>query len=93
MSYGVPVIGTTVAAEGMGLVHGKDVLIVDEPAEFAAQICRLYDDEQLWYGLSNAGLDNIERCFSFGVATDQLRKVLAEHPAISVKEGQEKEQA
>ncbi len=79
MSFGVPVIATSVAAEGMGLEQGKDVLIADAPADFAAEICRLYDDEQLWYALSNAGLDNIERCFSFALATGQLRAVLAEH--------------
>jgi glycosyltransferase involved in cell wall biosynthesis len=78
MSFGVPVVATSVGAEGMGLVHDTDVLIADEAAAFAAQICRLYDDEQLWYALSNAGIDNIERCFSFAVATEQLRKVLAD---------------
>jgi len=76
MSYGVPVVGTTVAAEGMGLVHGADVLIADTAADFVACILRAYDDEQLWYALSNAGLANIERCFSFEVATQQLQDIL-----------------
>ncbi|MFN0002804.1 MAG: glycosyltransferase [Pseudohongiellaceae bacterium] len=76
MAFGVPVVASTIAAEGMGLEDGKDVLIADDPAEFAQLISRAYDDEQLWYALSNAGLENIERCFSFTVATQQLRKIL-----------------
>jgi O-antigen biosynthesis protein len=80
MSFGVPVIATTVAAEGMGLVDGKDVMIADEPADFVAHICKVYDDEQLWYALSDAGIDNINRCFSFALATEQLQKVLADFP-------------
>jgi glycosyltransferase involved in cell wall biosynthesis len=76
MAYGVPVIASTVAAEGMGLVHGRDVLIADDAEGFARLITQAYDDEKLWYALSDAGLANIERCFSFAVATQQLREIL-----------------
>lgn len=77
MSYGVPVIASTVAAEGMGLKHGEDVLIADDAKSFAELIVQAYDDETLWYQLSDAGLANIERCFSFDVAAQQLRAILA----------------
>lgn len=77
MSYGVPVIASSVAAEGMGLVHGVDVLIADDAEGFASLIVQAYDDEQLWLRLSDAGLANIERCFSFEVAAQQLREILA----------------
>lgn len=76
MAYGVPVIASTVAAEGMDLVHEHDVLIADDAAGFASQIVRAYDDENLWYALSDAGLANIERCFSFELAVQQLRAIL-----------------
>jgi glycosyltransferase involved in cell wall biosynthesis len=72
MAWGVPVVASPVAAEGMGLVHGKDVLIAADAAAFASEIVRAYDDEQLWYALSDAGLANIERCFSFALAEQQL---------------------
>lgn len=76
MTYGVPVVATTVAAEGMSLTHGKDILIADTPEDFAKQIVRAYDDEQLWISLSDSGKVNIEEHFSFAVAERQLRNIL-----------------
>ncbi|MBS0423781.1 MAG: glycosyltransferase [Proteobacteria bacterium] len=76
MTYGVPVVATTVAAEGMNLAHGKDILIADAPEDFARQIVRAYDDEQLWASLSNSGKVNIEEHFSFATAEHQLRNIL-----------------
>lgn len=76
MTYGVPVVATTVAAEGMNLTHGKDILVADTPEDFARQIVRAYDDEQLWTSLSNSGKVNIEEHFSFAVAERQLRNIL-----------------
>jgi glycosyltransferase involved in cell wall biosynthesis len=76
MSYGVPVVASPVAAEGMGLEHNVDVLIADSPADFANAIVQAYDDEQMWNRLSDAALANLERHFSFAVATEQLRAIL-----------------
>lgn len=76
MTYGVPVVATTIAAEGMNLTHGKDILVADTPEDFARQIVRAYDDEQLWTSLSNSGKVNIEEHFSFAVAERQLRNIL-----------------
>jgi glycosyltransferase involved in cell wall biosynthesis len=77
LAHGVPVIATTVAAEGMGLVDGVDVLIADEPQAFADALLRAYDDAALWLSLSDAGLASMERHFSFAVAERQLRAILA----------------
>ena len=76
LSFGVPMVVTSMAAEGMGLVHGKDILVADTPEAFAAEILRLHDDEALWSALSKAGKANIESHFSFAVAERQLREVL-----------------
>lgn len=76
MTYGVPVVATTIAAEGMNLIHNKDILIADTPEDFAKQIVRAYDEKQIWTSLSNSGKVNIERHFSFSVAEQQLRNIL-----------------
>lgn len=81
MSYGVPVVATTIAAEGMGLEDGVDVLIADDAADFAAAIVRAYDDEELWTRLSDGALANLQRYFSFEVATQQMRDILKAGPA------------
>ncbi len=55
MSYGVPVVTTSVGAEGMELIDGKHVLVADTPAALAAACLRAYCDKALWQRLSKAG--------------------------------------
>lgn len=38
LSIGVPVVSTTIGAQGLGLVHGSDALLADSAEEFAARI-------------------------------------------------------
>ena len=76
MSYGLPVIATGLAAEGMHLQDGKDVMIAEQPADFARAALSLRDDAELWHRLSKAGLENIQRHFSPASAAETLRRVL-----------------
>lgn len=76
MSFGVPVVSTSSGAEGMHLRHGVDVLIADEPAEFAKHVVRLAKDEALWTTLSKNGQLNIEEHFSFATGKRNLEALL-----------------
>ncbi|GAB4200514.1 MAG: hypothetical protein Tsb002_36660 [Wenzhouxiangellaceae bacterium] len=76
MSYGQPVVATTVAVEGMGLEDGSDVLVADDAQAFAEAVIRLYQDEALWQRLSQAGMENIRRHFSREAALERLRAIL-----------------
>jgi glycosyltransferase involved in cell wall biosynthesis len=76
MAHGVPVVATSVAAEGMELVHEVDVLIADAPDDFAAAVVRLYRDKSLWTQLSRNGMENVKRHFSFEVARASVDGVL-----------------
>lgn len=78
MSYGQPVVGTTVAVEGMFTRHGEDVLMADKPDDFARQVISLYQDEALWNRLSAGGLNNVERYFSFNAAKNVMADLLKE---------------
>lgn len=55
LSSGVPVVATSVAAEGTGLRHDETVLIADTPAAMADEIVRLYEDADLWQRVSDNG--------------------------------------
>ena len=41
MALGTPVVSTTKGAEGLDVVHGKHLLIADEPERFAAYVVEL----------------------------------------------------
>ena len=76
MSYGLPVVATSCAAEGMFLEHGRDVLIADDAAGFADCIIAAYQDESLWNRLSQGGIDNVQRHFSLEAARKALVETL-----------------
>jgi GT2 family glycosyltransferase len=64
LSYGLPVVTTTIGAEGMYLRTGEEALIADAALDFAAAVVRLYRDEELWRRLASNGHAHAERHFS-----------------------------
>lgn len=75
-SWGVPVVATTVAVEGMYLENMRDVLIADTPDEFASAIVRLYTDQALWTAVAEAGRANVARHFSPAAATGAIDELV-----------------
>ncbi len=76
MSYGVPVIATTMAVEGMQLRDGTDVLVAQDAEAFAEAAVHLSGDERLWDMLSKHGLDNVSDHFSAEAASATLHRAL-----------------
>lgn len=58
MGAGLPVVTTSVGAEGMELVHGRTALIADSPEMFAASVVRLCTDPDLHATTSGNGLEH-----------------------------------
>jgi O-antigen biosynthesis protein len=75
MAHGLPVVVTSIAAEGMHLVDGVDALIADTPEAFAHAILKLCRDDELWHRLSDAGPANIRTYFSRQTAKAVLARV------------------
>lgn len=59
LGHGVPVITTSMGAEGMDLHNGKSALIADTAEEFARAVVRLYSDRDSWRTLSACGRAHI----------------------------------
>jgi len=78
LSFGLPVVGTPVALEGMGLINREHVLIESEPESFAAAMAQAYSDDNLWCKLSRNGRLSLEGRFTPKVAQDALRSALAD---------------
>ena len=77
MKYGIPVVATLCAVEGMHLQVEEDVLVSDDPQAFALAVVRAYSDQALWEKLSAAGLQNVHRHFSIDAALPAVRRVFA----------------
>lgn len=76
MACGLPVVATSVAAEGMDLQNGVELLVADAPQDFADAIVRLYEDEALWNSLVEGGHENVRRYFSREIAKKTLAGLL-----------------
>jgi glycosyltransferase involved in cell wall biosynthesis len=78
MAYGVPVVASPCAAEGMFLEPERDILIGEDAPAFADQVIRLYRDRLLWEKLSRNGQLNVETHFSRGAARTAIEALLAD---------------
>ena len=72
MAHGQPVVATPAAVEGMFAEHGREILVAEDAASFAAEIVRLYQDEDLWNRISDASVQNVEDHFSLATARASL---------------------
>jgi GT2 family glycosyltransferase len=82
LAYAIPLVTTTVGAEGMSLRDGEEALIADTADAFAAAVVRLYRDEELWRRLASNAHAHVERHFSprvvGRVVNDSVRGLLGD---------------
>jgi GT2 family glycosyltransferase/glycosyltransferase involved in cell wall biosynthesis len=76
LSFGLPLVTTSVGTEGMNLRHGEDVLIADGPESFTDAIVALYSDAALWTRLATNGSRAVASQFSVASAESTLAHVL-----------------
>jgi glycosyltransferase involved in cell wall biosynthesis len=72
MSHGIPVVGTSIAAEGFGLVDGREMLITDNPNQLAEYTINLYRNQELWTKLSTQSKIFIRDNYSPAVIKDRI---------------------
>ena len=72
MALGVPVVATSLAVDGMGFTDHEDILLADEPEDFARALIELYESEEVWNRLSENGIKKTRALYS----TDTARKKL-----------------
>ena len=55
MSMGVPVVSTTIGAEGLDVTHGKNILLADDPETFVAATLEILGDPESGERIGGAG--------------------------------------
>jgi glycosyltransferase involved in cell wall biosynthesis len=78
MGFGVPVVATSLAVEGMPVADHQYVLIADEPPDFAQALIELYESEELWNRLSENGIKKTMEFFSVRAARECLNHLFSE---------------
>lgn len=72
--YYLPVITSSIGAEGMHLVHNENALIDDTKEGFAEAIIDLYNNERLWKKLQNNSEESLNP-FSHEILKNNLLKI------------------
>lgn len=76
-AYGLPVITTSIGAEGISSANGEILLTEDDPIKFANKVVTAYKNEELWNMLSKNGLAFAKNHYSPELARDTLKQILA----------------
>jgi glycosyltransferase involved in cell wall biosynthesis len=77
LSYGLPIVSSSIGVEGSGLQSGVHALVADTPHDFAAAVLRLYRDAALWHQLSQAGQALLRTEFSTAKGAAVLNEAIA----------------
>ncbi|MEO6036484.1 MAG: glycosyltransferase [Verrucomicrobiota bacterium] len=65
LAMGTPVVSTTIGAQGLDLLHGEEILLVDSAEDFANETARALLDTQLRNHLERNGLKTVQSRFSW----------------------------
>jgi len=83
LAAGLPVVTSTVGAEGLDVTDGENIMIADEVAALAERIVRINRDDALWSRISASGQEVVAAACSPEVIAAQLRLLLGEESAAT----------
>jgi glycosyltransferase involved in cell wall biosynthesis len=78
-SFGLPIVASAILAAQLGWRDGVELLASPaDPAAFAAQILRLYEDSALWQQVRDGALGRLAAENGFASYADQISQILAD---------------
>jgi glycosyltransferase involved in cell wall biosynthesis len=77
LAHGVPVIGTSIAIEGTGLLAGDGVAIADTAEDFSVSLMSLYETEAIWTAHAARGIERCRALYAPEAARRVWRDLLA----------------
>jgi glycosyltransferase involved in cell wall biosynthesis len=78
MALGTPVVATSKGAEGLDVTPGKDILIADDPADFAIKVSTLLEDPALRERISEAALRLVRERYDWDVIGKRILGLVEE---------------
>jgi len=78
LAVGLPMVATSLAAEGMSLRDGENILVADGAEALAEAVARLYEDEGMWEKVSRNGLEFAAKAWGGETAWTSLYNILEE---------------
>jgi GT2 family glycosyltransferase len=76
LCHGTPSVISSMAAEGIGLVSGRETIVADENTDFVNGVLSAYFDSKLWDNLQTAGYQFVQSNYSWQRCLELLRRTL-----------------
>jgi O-antigen biosynthesis protein len=76
LAHRLPVVTTSIGAEGMHLEDGVSAMIADDESSFSQKVIELYQDQGLWEVLSQNACEIIEQYFSPEIVKKALLEMI-----------------
>jgi len=77
MNHGLPVVTTSIGAEGIGLTDTENILLGDTATCFCAAVVKLHRDALLWENVRNNGRQYVNKNFSQDAFKQKVEFVMA----------------
>jgi glycosyltransferase involved in cell wall biosynthesis len=78
LGHGLPVLSTSLGCEGLQLLHGEEIVVADDPVEFACWIDRLCEENDLCTRLSVLGRRKVEAEYEWSIIGNALHAAVSE---------------
>lgn len=75
MAAGRAVVTTTLGNEGIGATPGKEILVADDPLEFAEKVISLLKDNKLRTEIARNGQEFVKNNFGFDFTIDRIESL------------------
>jgi glycosyltransferase involved in cell wall biosynthesis len=75
MAAGLPVVSTTIGAEGLEVTDGENILLADEPSEFAGKINLLLKNPALRDKIGQAGRVLVRQKYDWKLSVAKLNQI------------------
>jgi len=72
----VPIVSTTLGAEGIPITDGKDIVLADEPNEFAEGVMKIIRDQEFAGSLAAHCRDLIQQYYSVDSLAEEAQEIL-----------------
>jgi polysaccharide biosynthesis protein PslH len=76
MAARIPVVSTTIGAEGLDVHNGENIAIADSPAAFAERCLHLLDNADARRAQCDAAWEMVSACYSWEVAARKFEQLL-----------------
>ena len=85
MAHGLPVVTTSIGAEGMGLTDRENIFIADSPETFSDAVIELMLNDNLYKKIQNNSMEHISKNFTPEIVGNQIEHILSELGGLRVR--------